>query len=63
GTKKYHMGEFRQPYTPDVEVQELPNSVVLDFVEGTGIQLACEDRTGQLNVLHVLQAAHANHSR
>ncbi|RFU72624.1 gpi-anchored cell surface glyco [Trichoderma arundinaceum] len=63
GTKRYHMGEFRQPYTPDVEVQELPNSVVLDFVEGTGIQLACEDRTGQLNVLHVLQAAHANHSR
>ncbi|KAL7905515.1 hypothetical protein GGI35DRAFT_139891 [Trichoderma velutinum] len=63
GTKKYHMGEFRQPYTPDVEVQELPNSVVLDFVEGTGIQLACEDRTGQMNVLHVLQAAHANHSR
>ncbi|UKZ79025.1 hypothetical protein TrVFT333_006776 [Trichoderma virens FT-333] len=63
GTKKYHMGEFRQPYTPDVEVQELPNSVVLDFVEGTGIQLACEDRNGQMNVLHVLQAAHANHSR
>ncbi|KAL7789121.1 hypothetical protein V8C37DRAFT_404061 [Trichoderma ceciliae] len=63
GTKRYHMGEFRQPYTPDVEVQELPNSVVLDFVEGTGIQLACEDRTGQLNVLHVLQASHANHSR
>ncbi|KAL7946887.1 hypothetical protein V8C42DRAFT_297241 [Trichoderma barbatum] len=63
GTKKYHMGEFRQPYTPDVEVQELPNSVVLDFVEGTGIQLACEDRTGQMNVLHVLQAAHANHSQ
>ncbi|KAL7935714.1 hypothetical protein V8C35DRAFT_260726 [Trichoderma chlorosporum] len=63
GTKKYHMGEFRQPYTPDVEVQELPNSVVLDFVEGTGIQLACEDRNGQMNVLHVLQAAHANHSQ
>ncbi|KAH6603606.1 hypothetical protein Trco_008381 [Trichoderma cornu-damae] len=63
GTKRYHMGEFRQPYAPDVEVQELPNSVVLDFVEGTGIQLACEDRTGQLNVLHVLQAAHANHAR
>ncbi|KAL7957596.1 hypothetical protein V8C34DRAFT_325038 [Trichoderma compactum] len=52
GTKKYHMSGFRQPYTPDVEIQELPNSVVLDFVEGTGIQLACEDRTGQMNVLH-----------
>ncbi|UKZ96950.1 uncharacterized protein TrAFT101_011720 [Trichoderma asperellum] len=63
GPKRYFLGEFRQPYTPDVEVQELPNSVVLDFVEGTAIQLACEDRTGQLNVLHVLQAAHANYSR
>lgn len=52
GTKRYHMGEFRPPYTPDVDMQELPNSVALDFVEGTGIQLACEDRTGQLNVLH-----------
>lgn len=63
GPKRYFLGEFRQPYVPDVEVQELPNSVVLDFVEGTAIQLACEDRTGQLNVLHVLQAAHANYSR
>ncbi|KAM6478506.1 hypothetical protein HDV62DRAFT_182065 [Trichoderma sp. SZMC 28011] len=63
GTKKYHMSEFRQPNVPEVDAQELPNSVVLDFVEGTAIQLACEDRTGQMNVLHVLQAAHANHSR
>ncbi|KAK1254161.1 hypothetical protein MKX08_008156 [Trichoderma sp. CBMAI-0020] len=55
GPKRYFLGEFRQPYTPDVEVQELPNSVVLDFVEGTAIQLACEDRTGQLNVLHDME--------
>lgn len=52
GTKKYHMSEFRQPNVPEVDAQELPNSVVLDFVEGTAIQLACEDRTGQMNVLH-----------
>lgn len=51
GTKRYHMGDFRQPYPPDVEVQELPNSVVLDFMEGSGIQVACEDRAGQLKVL------------
>ncbi|KAL6823300.1 hypothetical protein V8C40DRAFT_33922 [Trichoderma camerunense] len=63
GTKTYHMSKFRQPEVPDVDAQELPNSVVLNFVEGMGIQLACEDRTGQMNVLHVLQAAHANHSR
>ncbi|KAL6786668.1 hypothetical protein J3E68DRAFT_446992 [Trichoderma sp. SZMC 28012] len=63
GTKTYHMSKFRQPEVPDVDAQELPNSVVLNFLDGMGIQLACEDRTGQMNVLHVLQAAHANHSR
>ncbi|KHO01182.1 prolipoprotein diacylglyceryl transferase [Metarhizium album ARSEF 1941] len=59
GTKRYHLGDFRAPYAPDVEVQELPNSVVLDFVEGSGIQVACEDRAGQLRVLQTLQEAHA----
>lgn len=52
GTKRYHLSEFRAPYMPDVEVQELPNSVVLDFEEGTSIQIACEDRAGQMHVLN-----------
>lgn len=52
GVKRYHLSEFRTPYIPDVELQELPNSVVLDFVEGSGLQMACEDRAGQLNILH-----------
>ncbi|KIE01583.1 prolipoprotein diacylglyceryl transferase, partial [Metarhizium majus ARSEF 297] len=59
GTKRYHLSDFRAPYTPDVEVQELPNSVVLDLIEGSGIQVACEDRAGQLRVLQILQEAHA----
>ncbi|KAG5959131.1 hypothetical protein E4U58_005083 [Claviceps cyperi] len=59
GIKRYHLGEFRTPYIPDVEVQELPNSVVLDFIEGSGVQVACEDRAGQLRVLETLQEAHA----
>lgn len=50
--KRYHMSQFRQPYLPDMDVQELPNSIVLDFVDGSGIQLACEDRAGQMNTLH-----------
>ncbi|SPO03040.1 uncharacterized protein DNG_05721 [Cephalotrichum gorgonifer] len=62
GLKRYHLSEFRTPYTPDMEVQELPNSVVLDFIEGSGLQIACEDRVGQLSVLHTLQDAHKNHS-
>jgi hypothetical protein len=51
GVKKYHMSEFRLPYAPGIDAQELPNSVVLDFIEGPGLQIACEDRVGQLNVL------------
>jgi hypothetical protein len=60
--KRYHMSDFKTPYTPEMEVQELPNSVVLDFVDGSGLQIACEDRAGQMNVLQVLQDAHHNHT-
>ncbi|KAF1739760.1 hypothetical protein CRV24_001696 [Beauveria bassiana] len=62
GTKRYHLSEFRPPYCPDVEVQELPNSVVLDFIEGTSLQLACEDRAGQVSVLNDLSDAHSKHA-
>ncbi|KAK0711336.1 hypothetical protein B0H67DRAFT_491452 [Lasiosphaeris hirsuta] len=60
--KRYHMSDFRPPYPPEMELQELPNSVVLDFVDGSGLQIACEDRAGQTNVLHVLQEAHRSHT-
>ena len=50
-TKRFHLGQFKTPYTPDMEVEELPNSVVLDFVGGSGLQLACEDRQGQVKML------------
>ncbi|KFH43958.1 hypothetical protein ACRE_052730 [Hapsidospora chrysogenum ATCC 11550] len=59
GVKRYHLGDFRTPYAPDVEVQELPNSVVLDLMEGSAVQVACEDRAGQMNVLQILRDAHA----
>lgn len=49
--RRFHLSEFRTPCIPDVEMQELPNSVVLDFVEGGGLQVACEDRAGQARVL------------
>ncbi|KAK0674320.1 hypothetical protein QBC41DRAFT_53183 [Cercophora samala] len=61
--KRYHITDFKPPYTPDVELQELPNSVVLDFVEGSGLQVACEDRAGQMNILHILTEAYQGHSR
>lgn len=59
GVKRYHLSEFRVPYPPEMEVQELPNSVVLDFIEGSGLQVACEDRAGQM---HVLQSKLMNRS-
>ncbi|OHE94417.1 hypothetical protein CORC01_10236 [Colletotrichum orchidophilum] len=52
GVKRYHLSDFRVPYIPDMEIQELPNSICLDLVEGSGLQVACEDRAGQMNVLH-----------
>lgn len=50
-TRRFHLSEFRTPCIPDVEMQELPNSVVLDFIEGGGLQVACEDRAGQMRIL------------
>ncbi|KAI0014791.1 hypothetical protein F4780DRAFT_773984 [Xylariomycetidae sp. FL0641] len=61
GIKRYHLSDFRTPYVPDVEVQELPNSVVLDLLEGSCLQVACGDRAGQLDVLSALQDAHKAH--
>ncbi|KAK7937829.1 Gpi-anchored cell surface glycoprotein [Apiospora aurea] len=62
GTKRYHMSDFRLPYIPDADVQELPNSVVLDFVFGSGLQVACEDRAGQMMTLHALEDAHRKYT-
>ncbi|KAK7909065.1 hypothetical protein PG985_014943, partial [Apiospora marii] len=52
GTKRYHMTDFRLPYIPDADIQELPNSVCLDFKLGSGLQVACEDRASQMSILH-----------
>lgn len=51
-TRRFHLSEFRMPSVPDADMQELPNSVVLDFVEGGGLQVACEDRAGQGRILN-----------
>lgn len=49
--KRFHMSEFQLPYTPEMEFQELPNSVCLDFKTGSGLQIALQDRISQQNVL------------
>ena len=59
-TRRFHLGEFRTPEIPDVDMQELPNSVVLAFLEGGELQIACEDRAGQAQTLSVLREAHGH---
>lgn len=49
--KRFHLSEFRAPYPPDQDRQELPNSVVLDFVDGRSLQCACETYMAQASVL------------
>lgn len=50
-TKRYHLTEFRMPCLPDEDRQELPNSILLDFLDGSTLQCACESRQGQAAVL------------
>lgn len=50
-TKRYHLTEFRTPCLPDEDMQELPNSILLDFSDGSTLQCACESRQGQSSAL------------
>lgn len=56
--KRFHLSEFRAPYLPDQDRQELPNSVVLDFVDGRTLQCACETYIAQAQILQTLTEAH-----
>ena len=49
--KRFHLSDFRTPYPPDQDRQELPNSVVLDFIDGRTLQCACETYIAQAQVL------------
>ena len=50
--KRYHLSEFRRPFIPDQDREELPNSILLDFLDGSSLQCACESRRGQNEILH-----------
>ncbi|KAI4280582.1 MAG: hypothetical protein L6R38_004344 [Xanthoria sp. 2 TBL-2021] len=56
--KRYPFTEFKSPYLPDQDQQELPNSVVLDFRDGSTLQCACENPYAQTEVLQALKRAH-----
>ncbi|KAF2997129.1 hypothetical protein E8E13_004684 [Curvularia kusanoi] len=57
-TKRFHLTDFKAPYPPDQDQQELPFSVVLDFTDGRTLQCACESSTSQAHVLQILREAH-----
>ncbi|KXS95408.1 hypothetical protein AC578_6772 [Pseudocercospora eumusae] len=53
--KKFSLSSFTMPYAPDLDRQELDHSVVLEFQDGTAVQVACEDAMTQRQVLSVLK--------
>ncbi|KAH8696200.1 hypothetical protein BGW36DRAFT_321184 [Talaromyces proteolyticus] len=57
--KRYHLSEFTTPCLPDEDRQELPNSILLDFRNGSTLQCACESRKGQAAILQTLVDAHS----
>ncbi|KAI9045155.1 putative GPI-anchored cell surface glycoprotein [Aspergillus affinis] len=59
--KRYHLSEFRTPCLPDEDCQELPNSILLEFLDGRTLQCACESRQGQAFVLQTLVGAHTTY--
>jgi hypothetical protein len=62
-TKRYHLSEFRTPCLPDEDMQELPNSILLDFLDGNTLQCACESRQGQASALQSKYPLHFPHWR
>lgn len=50
-TRRYHLSEFITPTVPDADMQELAHSVLLSFIEGGSLQVACEDRDCQQRIL------------
>ncbi|KAK5746267.1 hypothetical protein LTR17_001002 [Elasticomyces elasticus] len=55
--KRFHLSEFRMPCAPDLDRQELPHSIMLDFADGgTTLQAACEDAMTSRQVLFVLRS-------
>lgn len=54
--RHFPLQDFAAPYAPDLDRQELANSVVLELQEGSTLQLACEDSMTQRQVLHLLKS-------
>ncbi|KAF2664909.1 hypothetical protein BT63DRAFT_459526 [Microthyrium microscopicum] len=56
--KRFHLSEFQPPFPPDLDRQELPHSIVLDFRDGRTLQCACQSTIAQRQTLHMLSEYH-----
>jgi hypothetical protein len=49
--KRFHLHEFLTPFAPDLDRQEMPNSIILDFCDGRTLQCALPSPISQQQVL------------
>jgi hypothetical protein len=49
--RRFHLSDIKKPSLPAPEREELPWSIVLDFQDGSCLQVACESRYAQGQVL------------
>jgi hypothetical protein len=50
-SRRFHLSDIKKPSLPAPEREELPWSIVLDFEDGSCLQVACESRYAQGQVL------------
>jgi len=56
--KALHLNEFQPPFPPDLDRQELPHSIILDFRDGRTLQCAAESTLAQRQTMHILLEYH-----
>ncbi|KAL9618408.1 MAG: hypothetical protein Q9160_006849 [Pyrenula sp. 1 TL-2023] len=62
-SRKFRLTDFRKPVIPDLDRQELPHSILLDFEDGSCLQCACESKYAQTQTLRMLVDAHAAYNQ
>jgi hypothetical protein len=50
-SRRFHLSDIKKPCLPALEREELPWSILLDFEDGSCLQVACESRYAQGQVL------------
>ena len=50
-SRRFHLSDIRKPTLPDMDREEMKWSILLDFIDGSCLQCACESRYAQGQVL------------